>query len=141
MISKTLSAARLETILTALKGPNGNDGLAFRPLPVRKVLFPLLRFVEDAGRILEPVLKARAELYRRGQEAQEADATDEELWAIQEEINDLMDQEFDIRVLPICGSCLDDREDITLADLQLLSTFFPGDREEDDGGASVEIVE
>lgn len=124
-MTTTLSAARIETILTALKGPNGNDGLAFRPLPVRKVLFPLLTFVTDAGKLLEPVLKARAELYRRGQEAQEDQATDAELFAIQEEINDLMAQEFTMNLTPICPKCLDDREDITLADLQLLATFMP----------------
>lgn len=129
MISKTLTAARIETLLKALKGPNGNDGLAFRPLPVRKVLFPLLKFVTDAGVILEPVLKSRDELLRRGQEAYESEAPDEELQEIQAEIDELMDQEFEMRLQPVCGQCLDDREDITLADLQLLSTFFP---EQDD---------
>lgn len=137
MIQKKLTAARIETILTALKGPSGNDGLAFRPLPVRKVLFPLLRFVEDAGALIKPVIAARDELFRRYQAAEGDEA---QIEAIEAELQDLMAQEFEMRIQPICGQCLDDREDITLADLQLLSTFFPTQDAEETPAPDIQAV-
>ena len=120
MITKELSNAQIEAMVVGLRGnPQANDGLAYQKLPVRKVVFPLLKFVEDAQKILKPFGEAKQRLM------QDIQATEgEEQEALLKELQALASEVYTMRLQPICGQCLDEYE-LSLAELQILAPFFP----------------
>lgn len=125
MISKTLTNFEIETLIASLRGAN-NDGLAFQRFPVKRVIYPLLDFMEKVS----PLLRAYVEARKALKAAYDRAKTDEEREAVNQEAAELMAEKHDIRVMPICKSCLDDME-LSLSELQILSTFFPPQDEPD----------
>lgn len=121
-LTRTFTYRQLDGILGALKGTSETPGLAFRPLPMGAVLLPLRSFTKRAAE----ALAAYAELVQElGERAQEAD--EDEVEEINSEFRDLQNRTVDIEVTVIDPAVLGDRDDLSLADLELLEHFFQED--------------
>lgn len=120
-MDKTFTYSHLEMILNSLKfGRDGEPGLAYRPLPVGTILFPLRRFVKEAEQALKAYVEIVSELRTRHAAAE----TDEEKDAINAEFVELQKQEVVIHVPRIPISSLEGVEGLTLADLMNLDPLI-----------------
>lgn len=134
MITKTMTVFDIESTLQALRGPGGADGLAYRKFPVKTVLFPLMKFVKDAGVLLEPIIELRNGMVEQFQETEDEDLKKD----LNGELVELMKTDFQVEIIPIDIAVFEDREDLTLSDLQILEVWTEAVGEvEDTEGAEV----
>lgn len=119
-MKKTFNYGQLQGIVQTLRGtPGANNGLAFRPFPVATVIRPIRAFLKAAEPHLEVLTESGQELQKRQREAEEA-GNHANLRVIQEDYIALLDTEIEIEFDKLDITIFDDREDLTLADYEVL---------------------